>query len=94
MVSRRNVVGGVVAGVAVTAVGGYYKFKPQPPEVGFTLSEAELDYAMAFLRSNPAIDSHAHPGRTFVREGANLNWKLNIYRLMGTFENTAVADMN
>jgi membrane dipeptidase len=94
MVSRRNVVGGVVAGVAVLAAGGYYKFKPQPPEVGFSLSDAEMDRAMAFLKANPAIDSHAHPGRTFVREGANLNWKLNIYRLMGTFENTAIADMN
>ncbi len=94
MASRRSVIGGVVAGVAVLATGGYYKFKPQPPEVGFTLTDAELDRAMAFLKANPAIDSHAHPGRTFVREGANLNWKLNIYRLMGTFENTAIGDMN
>jgi membrane dipeptidase len=94
MVSRRKVVGGAVAGVAVLAAGGYYKFKPQPPEVGFTLTDAEMDRAMAFLKANPAIDSHAHPGRTFVREGKNLNWKLNIYRLMGTFENTAIADMN
>ncbi len=93
MVSRRSVVGGAVAGVAVLATGGYYKFKPQPPEVGFTLMDAELNRAMAFLKANPAIDSHAHPGRTFVREGANLNWKLNIYRLMGTFENTAIGDM-
>ena len=94
MVSRRNVIGGVVTGVAVAAIGGFYKFKPQTPEIGFTLTDAELDRAMAFLGNNPAIDSHAHPGRTFVREGANLNWKLNIYRLMGTFENTAIADMN
>jgi len=49
---------------------------------------------MAFLKAHPAIDSHAHPGRTFMREGANLNWKLNIYRLMGTFENTAIGDMD
>lgn len=94
MISRRKVVGGTVASVAMLTAGGYYKFKPQPPEVGFTLTDAEIDRAMAFLKSNPAIDSHAQPGRTFVREGANLNWKLNIYRLMGTFENTAIADMN
>ena len=94
MVSRRNVIGRVVAGVAVVAAGGYYKFIPQPPNVGFTLNDAELERAMAFLKANPAIDAHAHPGRTFVREGANLNWKLNIYRLMGTFENTAISDMN
>ncbi|OUS08334.1 hypothetical protein A9Q96_02440 [Rhodobacterales bacterium 52_120_T64] len=94
MVSRRNVIGGVVAGAAVIAAGGYYKFRPKPPEIGFSLTNAELDRAMAFLKANPAIDSHAHPGRTFVREGTNLNWKLNIYRLMGTFENTAISDMN
>ena len=94
MASRRKLIGGLAAGVAVLGVGAIYKFKPKPPAIGFTLSDAEIDQAVAFLKANPAIDSHAHPGRTFVRDAVNLNWKLNIYRLMGTFENTTVADMH
>ena len=94
MASRRKVIGGLAAGAAVLGVGGYLKFKPTPPAIGFTLTDAEMERAFAFLKANPAIDSHAHPGRTFVRDAKYLNWKLNIYRLMGTFENSTVADMH
>ena len=93
MVSRRKVFGGIAVGAAVIGIAGYLKLKPKPPEVGFTLTNDEFAAAKRLLQAHPAIDSHAHPGRTFVRGAKNLNFKLNIYRMMGTFEDTTIADM-
>ncbi|MFM2280786.1 MAG: hypothetical protein RLZZ444_3017, partial [Pseudomonadota bacterium] len=61
--------------------------------VGFDLTEAELQRAEEFLASHPAIDSHAHPGRTFVKGASNLTIKLKLYQAAGTFEDEVVADM-
>ncbi len=90
--NRRKVIGGMAA---LAALGGaaWWKLRPGPPEVGFTLSESELAAARALMDSAPVIDAHAHPGRTFVRDAENLNWKLWIYKTMGTFEEETVADM-
>ena len=93
MVTRRKVLAGIVGGAALAGAGVYYAFKPKPVEIGFTLTDDELAAARHFLKTYPVIDSHAHPGRTFVRGAQNLNWKLNLYSLMGTFEDTTVADM-
>lgn len=64
-----------------------------PAQVGFTLTDAEFSAAKALLKSSPAIDTHAHPGRTFVKDAVNQSVKMNLYRLMGTFENTTIDDM-
>ncbi|MDO6962386.1 dipeptidase [Rhizobium alvei] len=61
--------------------------------VGFDLTEAELQRAEEFLANHPAIDSHAHPGRTFVKGASNLTIKLKLYQAAGTFEDEVVADM-
>lgn len=67
--------------------------KGEPPAVGFTLTDDEMAMAKRILKTYPAIDSHAHPGRTFVRGAEKLSFKLNIYAMLGTFEDTTVADM-
>lgn len=98
MVSRRGL---IVGGVAVAAVAGagafayplYKQLFPDAPELGFDLSESELSAAVAFLAINPAIDSHAHPGRTFIRDAQDLTWKLKIYAAMGAFEERVIEDM-
>ncbi|MBK8457016.1 MAG: membrane dipeptidase [Phyllobacteriaceae bacterium] len=95
MVSRRMLVGG---GLAVAAIGGfaawaYPQLRTNPAEVGFDLTSDELAAALAFLDRHPAIDSHAHPGRTFVRGAKGLNWKLWLYQQFGTFEDRVVDDM-
>lgn len=61
--------------------------------VGFTLTEEELQRAVEFLNLYPAIDTHAHPGRTFVRGAENLTWKLRLYALRGSFESRTIAAM-
>lgn len=61
--------------------------------VGFTLTEDELQRAVEFLNLYPAIDTHAHPGRTFVRGAENLTWKLRLYALRGSFESRTIAAM-
>jgi membrane dipeptidase len=96
MVSR-TALSGAAAGVAV-AVGAaawrVYQVVGSPAaRVGFTLGEAELGRAVRFLDRHPAIDSHAHPGRTFVRGGENLTWKLRLYARRGTFEGRTIAAM-
>lgn len=97
MVSRRKV---VVGGLAAAAAGlggfgawAYPKLVPAAAPIGFDLSEEELARAVAFLGAHPAIDSHAHPGRTFVRGAENLTWKLWLYQKFGTFEPRVVEDM-
>jgi membrane dipeptidase len=97
MTSRRKfLVGGGL--LAVAAAGGfayplYKQLFPTPPELGFDLSEDELFAAGMFLEKYPAIDTHAHPGRTFVKDAENLTWKLKIYASLGTFENRVIGDM-
>ena len=61
--------------------------------VGFTLTEEVLLRAVQFLNLHPAIDTHAHPGRTFVRGAENLTWKLRLYALRGSFESRTIAAM-
>ena len=101
MVSRRGlagaaaigtgVVGGVVGGVAAWRV--YQTVGSPPARVGFTLTEAEVLRAVRFLDGHPAIDTHAHPGRTFVRGGKNLTWKVRLYASRGTFERRSMEAM-
>ncbi len=91
--SRRNVlIGGGVLGAAALG-GGYFLKHPKKVPIGFDLSDSELETARAFLKENLAFDSHAHPGRTFVRGATGLAPKLKLYKALGTFEKNAVADM-
>ncbi|HEV7147561.1 MAG TPA: hypothetical protein VGN48_11260, partial [Pedococcus sp.] len=89
MVSR-TVLGGAAAGVAVgvgAAVWRVYQVVGSPPApVGFTLGDGELRRAVQFLDRHPAVDTHAHPGRTFVRGGENLTWKVRLYARRSPFE--------
>lgn len=95
MASRRKVVIGLGVGAAVIAAGaaGYAAVRQKSAEIGFTLSDAELVGAFAFLKLNPAVDTHAHPGRTFVRGAMGLAWKLRMYQLLGSFEARVAEDM-
>ncbi|RME16795.1 MAG: hypothetical protein D6801_04785 [Alphaproteobacteria bacterium] len=95
---RRKFLVGGGALLALGAAGYWFGLRPlavpQPADVGFELSEEELAAARAFMAAHPIIDSHAHPGRTFLKSADKLDPKLRLYRLIGgTFEDRTVADM-
>lgn len=98
MSTRRRLLIGGGALVALGAAGYWFGLRPmlhpEPPEVGFALSEDELAAARAFMARYPIIDSHSHPGRTFLKEAENLSFKIRLYKLLGgTFEDRIIADM-
>ncbi len=93
---RKILAGSGLALVGAATAGGlwaYSKLVPQPAEVGFLLSAAELAAAFDFLKRYPAIDSHAHPGRTFIKGASGLTWKLWLYQKFGTYEPRVIEDM-
>jgi len=98
MTARRGALIGVGAVLAAAAAGYQFALKPllhpNPPEVGFNLSDEEQAAARAFMAANPIIDSHAHPGRTFLKGAENLSFKIRLYKMLGgTFEDRAIGDM-
>lgn len=68
------------------------RITPRPP-VGLRLSEEELERARRLLAAHPAIDAHAHPGRSFVRGAEGLSLKLRLFAALGAFEGETVRDM-
>lgn len=96
---RRNILlsGTAILGAAGSA-GYWYGVRPlavpQPALVGFTLSDAEEAAARELMQRVPVIDSHAHPGRTFLRDAEGLSFLLRLYRgIGGIFEEASIADM-
>ena len=73
---------------------GYWNLKRRKTmPIGFSLSENELASARKILRTNPPIDSHAHPGRTFIKGAKGLKGKMKIYKSFGTFEQKTINEM-
>lgn len=52
-----------------------------------------LGQAHQLLKANPAIDIHAHPGRTFGRDATDLSPALKMMSAGGATEDKAIADM-
>lgn len=99
MPSRRNLIGASALALGAAGGAGYWfglrpLAVPQPAEVGFALSDAELATARDFLTRHPVVDTHAHPGRTFLKGAEGLSFLLRLYRTIGgTFEEASIADM-
>jgi membrane dipeptidase len=60
--------------------------------VGITADPDEVAAAEALLARHPAIDMHAHPGRTFVRGATRLSPPVRLYAMRGTFEDRVLAE--
>jgi len=46
------------------------------------------------MAENPIVDSHAHPGRAFLKGAQNLSLKIRLYRaLSGTLAESTIAEM-
>lgn len=94
MISRRRLITAAVAlGVTGIGAGVWMKSRKKPIPIGFDVEPAQLARAVKFLESHPAFDTHAHPGRTFVRGATGLSPKLKLYKALGSFEKRVVTDM-
>ena len=97
MTSRRKLILGFAAGAGVIGAGGYFTLKPlispDPAPIGFTLASGTIEKAVALLKKHPAVDVHAHPGRTFVHGASDLTLKLRLYTMLGSFEQRTIDDM-
>ncbi|HOY79953.1 MAG TPA: membrane dipeptidase [Hyphomonadaceae bacterium] len=81
---RRLMMSGVcVAGLAATGC-----VSPQAAEPADFLQQAH-----ELLKTSPAIDIHAHPGRTFGRDATDLSPALKMMSAGGPSEDRAIADM-
>ncbi len=92
--SRRWLLAGGVAGGVALAAGGARRFlRDEPAPLGFTPDPDYLALANALLDRVPAVDVHAHPGRTFFRDAEDLSLSVRIFSLRGTREADAINDM-
>jgi membrane dipeptidase len=92
--TRRALIGGGLVAGAGLAYGAYWLNKrPAPAPLGFEVSEEERANAVALLDKYPAIDSHAHPGRTFARGASGLAPLLKVYKAQSGFERRTISDM-
>lgn len=53
----------------------------------------DLARARKLIGARPSLDLHAHPGRTFIRNGRNFSPAIRLYALKGAFEHKVVKDM-
>ena len=93
LTTRRKCLLGGAAALAAASVAGYQLLRTKPAPIGFAVSAEELAAARDVLARHPAVDAHAHPGRTFVDGAENLTPALWLYTRLGSFENDTVADM-
>jgi membrane dipeptidase len=94
MKRRRVLIGGAGALAATgAALAGLRVLRPDEAPLGFEPDARFVAQARSLLELHPAIDVHAHPGRTFVRGATGLSPALIAFSAGGTFENSAFEDM-
>jgi membrane dipeptidase len=81
----------VLAGGVAAAVGALVWSRTRKPPLGMDIPEKFLESGTALLRESPAIDVHAHPGRSFLTGAAPDSL---VVRLMPDgFEDERIAGM-
>ena len=94
MKRRYFLIGGVGALAATGAVvAGLQDLRRDEAPLGFEPDARFVEQARALLQRRPAIDVHAHPGRTFVRGATGLSPALIAFSAGGNFETNAFDDM-
>lgn len=67
--------------------------RSQSAPLGFTVDADQLATARDLLNRHPAVDAHAHPGRSFVDGAEHLSGLVWVYAKLGSFEQDTIADM-
>ena len=62
---RTAIAGGIAAGVGAAVAGVLWPRLRKPP-LGMELPQAAIERGQELVREHPAIDVHAHPGRSFL----------------------------
>lgn len=95
--NRRKIIIGTSA-IGAIVIGGllFQKLKPKKIQIGFEPSEEYMQKAAALIAATPMIDTHAHPGRTFIKDHDNTSLPLLLRLAAGnrTSEDKSVKDMN
>ena len=92
MVNRRNLLIGA-AGLSLSGIGAGYYFATKKAPLGFEASEELISAGNHFLKSHISVDTHAHPGRSFVAGAQDMSLQLQIYAATSLFEENAIQDM-
>lgn len=82
----------VLAGGAAAAVGSLLWLRARKPPLGIDIPQAFLDRGTALLHAHPAVDVHAHPGRSFLA-GAEKPDSLVVRLMPDGFEDERIAGM-
>lgn len=90
---RRFLIGATTTLAAAVTAGVWWQRRQAAGSIGFAVSADELAHARAFMAAHPVIDSHAHPGRTFVRGAEHVTGLIRLYVWRGGFERATIADM-
>lgn len=91
---RKLIIGG--ASMSVLGIGGFiaWRAKANKDKIGFEPNAEFIEKAKKLINQNPMIDTHAHPGRFFVKDSKNTSLPFWIRTLLGnTFEEKAIADI-
>ena len=100
--NRRQALGALMAVAGATAFGARLARSQnatapigdsaQLADLGMALSAEQRAAGVAFLQRHPSIDTHAHPGRFFLKE---LSYQTPTTQAFGApFEQAAIADLN
>lgn len=93
MPTRRHFLTG--AGIAVIAAGGaaYWWSRQGKVPLGMVLTDTDIAAGRHLLTQVISVDTHAHPGRSFVVGGEHLSTRLKLYSALGSFEADTIEDM-
>ncbi len=94
--NRRKLIIGA-SSLSVLGIGGFiaWRAKANKDKIGFEPNPEFIDKAKKLINQNPLIDTHAHPGRFYIKDSPNTSLPFWIRTLMGhTFEDKAIADMH